>query len=407
MNNIHFPKILWSTCLIALSAITAAPAFAEASPYYYGGGLGLTHVSNIYREAGGGNSDTIATASLLAGLDQRLGRARVFADLSLQHNRYQDNSSLNNQSYSLKGGLDFATVERISGTLSGSKTRALATYNVANGVNPIFKKNIEDNDSIDAVMRLGLVARYSLEAGVGYRTRTFSANEYAALEYRQKRASAGLIYRPSSDLRLGIAARQTRGEFPRYSLVGGVYQASEYKRNDIDLTGRWVLSGASNLEGRVSSGKSTQTSGVGRDFSGVTGQLTWNWLPTARWNLSTTVIRDTGLETSFVNANIGNLTLDQNRLTTALQFNGGYELTSKIYLNAGASLNKTDRVNEFLAQRSNDYERDTAYNFGARYQYSRGVQFSCQLSHQARGSNTPLYVYSANSYGCSGQLILN
>ena len=402
----HLKNIL-PACLIALSAGGATPAFAESSPYYFGGGLGLTRVSNIYREAGAGNSDTIATATLLAGLDQRFGRERLFGDVSLQDNRYASNSDLNNQSYSLKAGLDFATVERISGTLSGNTTRALAAYNVGNGVAPIFKKNIEDNNSIDAVIRLGLVTRYSLEAGAGYRSRSFSADEYARVEYRQKRASFGLVYRPSSDLRLGVAARHTRGKFPRYSLVGGVFQASEYKRNDIDLTGRWVLSGASNLDGRLSTGKSTQTTGVGRDSSSVTGQLTWNWQPTARWSLSTTLIRDTGLETSFFNSSIGNLTSDQNRLMTALQLNGSYELTSKIVLNAGASLNKTDRINEFLDQRLNDYDRDTTYNLSARYQYSRGVQFSCQLSHQARNSSTPQYVYSANSYGCSGQLIIN
>ena len=393
--------------VLTATSIAATAAHAESSPYYFGGGLGVTQVSNLYRQTDNVNSDTVATATLLAGLDQGLGRGRIFGDASLQSNRYRRNSGLNNQSYSLKGGLDWATFERLSGTVSGSRTRALATYNVGNGVATIFKKNIEDNTTFDTVVRLGLVTRYSLEAAAGYRNRKFSATEYATLEFTQKRVSVGHFFQPSPALRLGLSPRLTNTVYPRYSLLNGLYRRSESRRTDLDLTGRWMPNGISTVDARLSTGRSTHTSGVGRDFSGVTGQLSWTWKPSARWSLNTSISRDTGLETSVFATSIGNLSTDQNRITTALQVNGSYELTSKIALMAGASLARTDRSDEILAQRAEGYDRDTLLNLSARYQYSRGIQFSCQITHQARGSSTPLYVYDANSYGCSGQLIIN
>ena len=382
-------------------------ASAEPNPYYFGGGLGLTHVSNIFRQAATTNGDRVATASLLAGLDQRFGRERLFGDASLQSNRYQRNDNLNNRSYTVSGGLDWATLERISGTFSGSRSQALASYNVGNGVAPIFKKNVEDNTTLDAMARLGLVTRWSLQAGAGYRSRKFSADEYASLEIRQRRLNVGLFYQPSSDLRLGISPRRTQDKYPRYTLVGGAYQSSEARRNDIDLTAHWEPSGASSFDARLSAGKSTHTGGVGRDFSGGTGQFSWKWQPAARWVITTAISRDTGLETSFFNTSIGNLSADQNRLTTALQISGNYELSSKIVLSAGASRANSDRRDEFLDRSTDGHDRDSAYNLGARYQYSRGVQFSCQISHQARDSSTPQYVYTANSYGCNGQMTIN
>ena len=400
-------KSLVARGLVLTAGLAAMGAHAQSSPYYFGGGLGVTQVSNLYRQSTNANSDTVATATLLAGLDQGLGRGRVFGDASLQNNRYRRNGDLNNQSYALKAGLDWATLERLSGTVSGSRTRALANYNVGSGVAVISKKNIEDNSAFDTMVRLGMVTRYSFEATAGYRSRSFSAIEYASLEYTQKRASLGLYFQPSPALRLGLSPRLSNTVYPRYTLPNGSFQRSESRRTDLDLTGRWVPNDISTVDARLSTGKSKLTSGVGRDFSGVTGRVSWNWKPSARWSLNTAVSRDTGLETSIFATSIGNLSSDQNRITTAVQVNGRYDLSSKIALMAGTSWAKTDRTDEFLTQRAEGYDRDTSVNLSARYQYSRGVQFSCQITRQARGSSTPLYVYDANSYGCSGQLIFN
>ena len=383
----------------------AVPVLADANPYYFGASLGVNQVSNVYRLNNNTNSDTVSTASLLAGIDQSFGRQRLFGDASLNTNRYRSNASLNNSGYNLKGGLDWSTVERLSGTVSVNNSRALGIYNLLN-IAPISKKNIEDNNQLEAVVRMGLVTKFSLEATGAYRTRRFSAVEYARLEFNQNRFSLGIVYRPSTDLSLGVAGRVTNDKYPRYTLSSDGYSAGEFQRNDIDLTGRWAISGASALEGRLSSGRSKVVRGVGTDFSGVTGLVGWTWQPTARWNLSTNLSRDTGLETSLFNLGTSIYSADQNRLTNALRFNANYELSSKVALNAGFSLSKTDRTDSLLGQNVSNFDRDTLFSLGVRYQLSRGTQLSCQYSKQARDSSIPLSVYDANSFGCSGQIIL-
>ncbi|MFY7865784.1 MAG: hypothetical protein ACOVRJ_13180 [Roseateles sp.] len=407
----HMTRLL---ATLAGGLLSSAAAQAESNPYYFGGSLALNHVSNIYRTSAASNDDNVATASLLAGINQTFGRQRLFGDVSINTNRYSKNSDLNYLGYSAKGGLDWSTIGRVSGTISFNSTRNLSTYTERNA-SPIRKQNIEGNNQLDALARIGLVTRFSLEAGTGYRTRSYSASEYDAFELTQHRYSLGLVYQASPDLRLGLAGRLTQDRYPAYTreslvlvngrptLVSIPVEAREFERKDLDLTGRWVLSGASSLDGRISTGRSTVKAGSGADFSGLTGALSWNWQPTAKLNLTTSVSRDTGLETSFLNSNTS---ADRNRLTNALQVNANYELTGKLFLNAGASLSKSDVTNSSQGQAFDEYDRDKSFNLGLRWQYSRGITLGCQYNQSSRDSDRLFSVYSANSYGCYGQIIL-
>ncbi|MDN3920840.1 hypothetical protein [Roseateles violae] len=385
---------------LACLAAAAAPAAAESNPYYFGGSLGLSQVSNVYRQAFSSNSDTVASASLLGGFDQRLGRQRLYADASVQGNRYNDNKQLDNHAYSLKGGLDWSTIERLSGSFTFNSSEALADYNVGRGVDQVFKKNIERNDNAQALFRVGLVTRYSAEAIISYRKRDFSAPEYDQLDYHQTAGSLGLVYRPSQDLRLGVAYRQTDGVYPHYPLFfGGVQIASfqdDYKRKDIDLTTGWDASGASKLNARISYTKTEHTVITSSNYSGFTGLINWNWQPTGHWTFFTQLSRETGQE------GLPGVT-DQSRLTTALRLNGTYQLTGKVSLNAGLFYSRADRNS--TAFQSRDFDRDFAYNLGANWAYSRTWSVSCLLNHLDRDSSIPQYAFDTGSFGCNVQAV--
>ncbi|MCV2370195.1 porin family protein [Roseateles oligotrophus] len=402
--------LLTSVCLLAWASAT--PVWAESNPYYYGGSLGFNRVSNIYRSVFSPNDDTVATASLLAGINQPIGRQRVYADINVNTNRYSKNTDLNNVGYTAKGGLDWSTLERLSGTISVDNSQALSTYTERTEL-ALRKKNTENNNNLNGVVRLGLVTKYSLEVGAGHRTRRFSADEYTQFEFDQNRYSLGVVYQPSTDLRFGVAGRATNDKYPAYVrtfTIPGLPQpisipvaAREFERKDLDFTSRWVASGASTIEGRISTGRSKVKQGVANDFSGLTGQITWGWQPTAKWNISSSLSRDTGLESSFSNANTSS---EQDRITNGLQVNATYELTGKVFLTGGLSTAKSRRVYDTAGNHSEDYDRDNAFNLGARWQYSRGITMGCQFNKSSRSSSQEIYAYDANSYGCYGQILL-
>src|SRR4051812_37690871 len=112
MPTKSFPLVLRWTSLAALTAAAALAQSAHAqtddtTPFYIGGSLGVSHVSNVYRQPSTTNGDRVLSAGVLGGLDERLGRQHLKVDGSLQDNRYDKNRDLNNQSYSLRTALDW------------------------------------------------------------------------------------------------------------------------------------------------------------------------------------------------------------------------------------------------------------------------------------------------------------
>ena len=167
MHKPSTTPLLLAPCLLLL----CAAATAQSSPYYVGLSLGLLQDSNLFRSRDGAalppglsRSDTVITTSLLAGVDQPIGRQRVFGTLSLNDNRYANNDYLSYPGYGLNAGVDWSTVERVSGTVSMRANQAQRRFNDISGAVIDPRKNIENSLGVDAVFRVGLVTRWSAEA---------------------------------------------------------------------------------------------------------------------------------------------------------------------------------------------------------------------------------------------------
>lgn len=394
--------------LAALACALAATAQAQTddtAPFYAGASLGYTHVSNIYRVNNGGalpagtaNSDNVTTAGLLAGIDKRFGRQHLTVDGTLQDNRYADNTTLNNRSYSLRSAFNWETVGDLSGTFSALTSRSLAQFNLGNGAEQVTEKNTERNRDYSALVRLGVTSRYSLEAGYIKRSRDFSAPQYDRFSFDQNTTSFGAYAKPGGNLRLGVVARRTSGDYPRYPIYSGAIRLGslqvDFKRDDIDLTAGWATSGTSQFNARISTSRvryEPDNSPL-RDFNGTTGALNWSWQATGKINLGVQFVRDTGQET-LIN------TTDVNRIYTSWQLNSGYALTGKLSLNANAGTSRSHRDD-------GTFDNERSYGLGLRWAYSRSLSLACQYNHASRDSSIVQYTYSASSYGCTGQALI-
>lgn len=402
----------------------AASAFAQpaqaqtddATPFYVGGSLGMAHVSNLYREPNAGNNDTVTSVGVLGGIDQKYGRQHVTLDGSLQNNRYSTNTDLNNRSHSIRATLNWQTIGDLSGVLSAKSDQSLADFNVGSAVDPtaiIRQKNVETNDQYQAIARLGVSTRYTLEGGWEHRKRNYTADEYGRLVYDQNTGSFGLYATPAGNVRLGLAGRHTKGSNPRY-LVGQagidpttgrniyLFANNDYTRNDLDFTTRWSAGGSSTLSTRISRSRSKNgLDTILRDFSGTTGSLTWNWRPTGKLQFDVQYSRDTGQETMI-------RATELNRVYNSWQLAGTYELTGKLSLNAKLNTSQARRTSGSADPTQSALTQDSTklYDLGLRWAISRSFSVSCQYDHASRDSSVAQYVYSASSFGCTGQAVL-
>ena len=404
----HWPTL----ATLATAAALAQSALAQTddtTPFYAGTSLGVSHVSNVFRQANATNGDTVVSAGLLAGIDQRFGRQHLTVDGSLQDNRYSTNRDLNNQSYTLRSALAWQTVGRLSGTLSASSSRSLADFNIGGGAEPIFKKNTERDDEYAALVRLGLLTRYSAEGGWTYKRRDFSAVEYDRFAYHQNTGQLGMYAMPGANVRLGLVGRHTKGQYPRYP-TGLVFNPDtlkvelhtdpdDFTRNDFDFTTNWNTGGSSSLDTRISRSRVKHSLTGLSNFSGTTGAIGWNWRPTGKIQLGVQYSRDTGQES------VGRVN-DVNRIYSSWALNGSYAMTGKLSFNANLNRNRSNRDGDAAAQIADAFDNDQTYGVGLRWAYSRSLSLACQYNHASRDSSVAQYIYSASSFGCTGQALV-
>lgn len=409
-------------CACALATLLLAgwtgASQAETSPWYLGVSQTFTHDSNLLRRNGAADvpagytmADTIASSALLGGLDQRWGRQHLNATATVRANRFQHNTLYNNTSYGLNSTLDWETVGRLSGTLTLASNQNLASFadNRAQNV-----RNTERTNQIDALARLGRTTRMTLEAGLGWKSRDYSAASYDVFDLRQTYGSLGVKWRSSDLLQLGVALRLTEGRYPHFpsATVSGAYDPDRYKRQDIDLTALWKPSGASTLSARVSPTRTRYDRETSRNFSSLTGQVRWDWMATGKLRVSSRLWRDNGQS-----ADVSGLTLiDSGRTSTSLSVGADHALTGKVSLNASAEHTRREltRTRSIPVLGIDDgglsaNDRTTRLALGARWAPLRAMLVGCDLGREQRSGPADTGLtrpYSANTVSCYGQFTI-
>ncbi len=398
---------------IAVSATGAA--WAQDRSYGYGANQTFTQESNLYRTPKGqpATRDVWSSTGVHGDVAMPLGRQRFYVDGDIRENRYRDNTVLDNRSHEIDVGMDWATAQRLSGKVNYAAGEHLAPFSL-DGRARTTRKNILKNRELNALARMGLVTRLSVEASGQRRQIDYSAPEYATLNYEQDQGTLGLRYSPDASLTLGVGVRRAKGRYPRYRLTGpGTYLSDRYTRNDADLLATWKPTGRSTFEGRLSYGRQRNREATQRDFSAATGSLSWSYQPTGKLNLTTRFIRDTGAETRFAES-INSAALaagnDISRLSTGIQLAASYDATAKVRLNAAFNRTQRTLIDTLAASGATGTagrDNTTAASLGARYAPNRNWSLGCSVARESRSSESTFsYAYRSNIVQCSAEFLV-
>ena len=402
----------WRQLVAASLSLLCGSAWAETSPYTLGASETYAHDSNFVHLADGASlpaslqapTDWIATTTLFGGIDQLFGRQRFYANANLRDNRYRYNRLYDNQGFGLAAGLDWATVERVSGNLGLSSNRTLASFDRGNGNNaPNVAKNIEQTDQFAASVRVGVVTDVTLEAGYSQQRQRFSE---VGARLEQSITNLGVRERFGGTLTLGAGLRLTDGRYPDYN--------DSFHGRDLDLSANWVPNAISSVVARLSLGKTEHSLATAQDFKGVTGALGWDWKPSGKLAFSTQLSRSTGNDSSFETISGGAAAItasaDNSRLTTSMWLIANYEATAKIRLDASWSrasraLTNSLSINNAQPISATDGDRLERLRFGARYAPTRTLELGCNVGRERRSADnsTLTYAYRATSVACSAQ----
>jgi hypothetical protein len=403
-------RALASTLAFALAtllACTGTRLHAEANPYAFGLGQSFGHNSNLYRTTHNELPDKFSVTSLNLGIDQPIGRQRLFAGTSVRATRYEDVRILDNVAYGLNAGLDWSTIERLSGSLGVAANRTLANYAASGNEAQTTKRNLETSEQANLRLQLGVASLLALNTAWSHSEISYTAPEYQAAQLRQNAGSLGFTYRPSALLNIGAALRATRGKYPNV-IVASTGRNESFERNDVDLTSSWVASGLSTIGARLSYGRSVFEAQTLRNFAGVTGTLTWDWKATGKLKFNTTLSRDSGSETALYGLanNQGTAVGDNSMLTNAMGLGVGYEASAKIRI----ALDGRFAQRELVSGSSTGSDRSTNVSLALSYAPTRSWQLGCSASQDGRkpsaDSSAVSTRYSATQANCNVQLII-
>jgi hypothetical protein len=396
--------------LIALAAAAAAPAaLAQAAPSDRPWNIGLVqefaHLSNVLGTATGEVSDTLSTTSLRGGINTNFGRQRVYANASLGHERYSDLSERNGSVYTIDAGVNWETIERLSGSLALNSQRRQAGFDVG-GITSVSVSNVERSDDLAFRARLGVVTQVGIEGGVGHRRVEFSAPEYASREYKEDRADLGVVWRPSgiTTLSSGVSGAKTRYR----AAAAGQTAPDRNQRQEVYVGLSWVPTGASTLNARLAATKIEYDLATNADFDGLTGSLTWAWRPSGRITTTAALSRDSGQNSGFLVLIDGTPVRgnDFSTVTNRATVSANYDLTGKITLNGGVSWSRRSLVDGFTGASGRD--TTTGVSIGARWAATRTLAFGCSASRDSRSaSGSQSGDYDSDRVACFGSVTLD
>jgi len=418
------------TVAVAAAAASCCAWADEPNPYYIGVTQSFTHDTNVYSTPGG-PGDNYSSTGLTGGFDQAIGRQHVYAHATVRYNKYRSETALDNTSYGVAAGWDWATIEQLSGSLTATANQGLATTG-GNGTAPTTERNLVKTDQLGATARWGGAGAFSIDGSYAHSRVSYSSAAYFASQSSGDSASVGAFYRPVPDIRLGTAVRYSRTVSP-YGIVVATTPVLEYAPNtstgrNIDLIGDWSVTPQSGIDARLSWTHQSNSAAGALDFSGLTGALSARYAPTGKLTFRASAGRDAGTNATFFNVPIAASTttttttptttttsveaLSQNSQTTNVySLNAGYAATAKISVNANATYTRAKLVNTVALSgastttEANDNTR--YYSLGVDYAVARNWQLGCRAAHSVRTvSGATGYGYWGNSMSCSAQFTL-
>lgn len=383
-----------------LGVIAAAGALAEPNPYYIGAGVTFGHDSNVVRapDNTGDFSDNYHELYALFGLDQPIGRQRLYVDARVGRTQYNDLSRFDNTNYGARAGVEWEALDRLKGDLRYSANRNRVVD--AGGVNT-DAPNMETAQEFLFRAQYGLVSLLSLTGEYTHRELDYTNALFSANEVKQDSVKAGVLYRPSGLLTVGTGVRFTRGDY--VNRVDG-----EFDRTDLEFTARLEATGQSTIEALVSIGREDHDNEAVSDVSGATGYLRWIYKPTGKLSFTTQVSRERGRDSAFLNtgstsAEIGDQ--NQSRIANTLDFEAVWAATAKIAVTGDARYTQRDLANTGLNSNTGK-DRTTLVGLGVRYEITRNSEASCKVGREKRSvSGTITLPYSANFVSCSAQFL--
>lgn len=354
----------------------------------------ISYDSNVYRISSGRDpravinstekGDVTRTTRMGFALDLPAGRQRLQAGYNLNGSR---NNRFANRDFD---GTDkrAAWLWQFGNDLSGQIgfTESLTLASTANFLtttpNPLTRTQTYANATYL------LDARWRVQAGISTVRQKNGDPAVQANDFESTNPDLSISYVTPHFTTFGVSVRYEDGRFPNRQLVAGNQFDNAYLQRSVGVFTDWRPTGHSHLSGRMDKMTRNYSQLSQRDTDGRTYSLAYDWAPTGKFALSTSVRREVSpledIRTSFVLVK-GISIRPTWTATSKLTVSGSYDYAMRDYLgDPGLALGTA-------APRS---ETTTTAGVSASFRPSRTLSLGLNLIHDRRTSTLLLSDYS-------------
>lgn len=285
--------------------------------------------SNLYRLAESEEalvpqlSDQYSVLSAGLNVDWQPGRQRVIASASKNLVRFSRYSNLDydGSDYQLKW--NWRLGNHWSGLLGATEKITQSSLSNQMGL-PVNNTVILENRFANAEWQFH--PRWHVGLGAETASSTNSTTLQAPLDYEQDSVSATLGYATPKGSKLRAQLRHVDGEYPHRSAF---YLDRLYTQTEYNLLGDWTLTGKLIARGRIGYTQRENDTQSQRDFSGLTGRISADYVPTGKTVLNWAIYRDLGNSDDIAASY---------QINTGTSLGAAWLITSKLTLRANGSL---------------------------------------------------------------------
>lgn len=290
-------------------------------------------------------SDQYGILSAGVNVDWQPGRQRIMAAASKSLIRFQNNTPLDydGSDYQLKW--NWRLGNHWSGQVGATESVTQSSFSDLVGLQ-INNQVTRENRFASAEWQLH--PRWSAGVGAASASSTNNTIQQAPLDYEDSSVSVTLGYTTPKGSKLRAQARKIDGEYPNRPIT---YVDRLYTQTEYNLLGDWNASGKLTAHGRIGYTQRKNDTQSQRDFSGVTGRISADYVPTGKTMLSWALYREL--------ANSDDLNASY-QVNTGTSLGAIWGLTSKASLRVSGSYEKrsfegdTGLVVPGLVQRDED-----------------------------------------------------
>ena len=276
-------------CFFAASVLAAGEALALLDDQ-----LELSASQSAYRddnvlrqpEGAGAQGDSYRVTTLGLRLDAPRDRQRLQGELAVNSVRYRRFGEFDLDGHDGRATWHWRPGESHNAKLGVAHRRALASLaSVQEGVQSRVPNALTTRRAYAAGEAL-LAARWQLSLQAARLEQSNAAAERQPNDLALDQGEAGFAYLSRAGNRLGLRARQARGELPNAQLVAGSAIDNSYRQRELAAVLDWRPGAQTRLRAHAGRVRRAYQQLPGRDFEGGTWEFSLDWTPTGKLELS-------------------------------------------------------------------------------------------------------------------------